>query len=538
LDKAKLIVIDRGTIFPSDTSGKALDAPLSRTQLANGSARFAIENGVLKLQAGQTVATMEGASPILDAIAALQFEAVYLRKTSLSVLLPDGRTETLLDVDGELINRRKTSLSLKGKGELRGQRVQFEITSGIPSDQRPGTTVPLKIAIKSALADVNFDGRAGFSGPTQIHGALEFSAPHIRQIARWFGSSWASGSGLRNLSGRAQLDWAGPAMAFNSATVLMDGNEATGTLHLKFADARPSIGGTLALGTLDLGRYFPSQSVALPGISNTAWTSLLASDLTLPLLQNFDVDLRLSANKVRLGTFQAGRSAAAINVSKGRMLADIGAFEFDGGHGTGQISADMSGPLPKIAVRGRLDDLDATRITTSLFGHPALGGKATLTADIASSGKTGDDLLVSSNGRMSVAIRNGGKFGVDLRNLANSAQKRAVEGWGNAGRGQTAFDELDAAFQVRAGTLVADDVKARAGDLATAFSGLIDVPTGRLNLSIRQVPALQAPVKPVSNIPNLSLQIFGPWSGPTSRNESASDRAADPGLGAVAPARL
>jgi uncharacterized protein involved in outer membrane biogenesis len=157
--------------------------------------------------------------------------------------------------------------------------------------------------------------------------------------------------------------------------VLIDGNEATGTLHLNFTAARPSIGGTLALKSLDLGRYFPSQTASLPGSTGSAWNCLLATDLSLPLLQHFDADLRLSADKVVLGRLQLGRSAATVMVSQGRMLADLGAFEFDGGRGSGQLSADMTGSMPRLTLRGRLEEVDAQRLSASMFGHSVLTGR-------------------------------------------------------------------------------------------------------------------------------------------------------------------
>jgi hypothetical protein len=539
LGASQLVMIERGTLFPSDTAGRALDSPLSQAQLAGGSGRFAIENGVLRIQAGQAANVSEGASPILDAVTGLRFDTLLLRQATVHVALPDGRIEVMTKIDGEIANRRKTSLSLAGKGDWRGQRVAFDVVIGIPADSRPGTTVPLKMSLKGGLLELAFEGRAGFVGPAQLQGAVDFGAPNIRQFARWFGAPWPPGNGLRNLSGRGQLEWAGPAVAFNRATFLMDDNEATGTLHLKFADVRPSIGGTLAMKTLDLGRYFPSQSLVFPGITSSTWSALLATDLSLPLAQYFDVDVRLSADKVKFGSFQLGRSAAAVNISQGRMLTDVGAFEFDGGRGSGHISADMSGATPKLSVRGRLDDIDAARATNSLFAHPILSGRATITTDITATGITGENLRASSSGRVNVAIRNGGRLGVDLRGLAGAAQKRAMDGWGNAGRGQTAFDEFDGTFLLRSGALLADDVKARSGELATIFTGSADLSANRLNVGVSQVPASAEPPKPTLNVPaSMALQIFGQWDKPTTRNDDERDRAAQPTSGALAPARM
>ena len=539
LAQSKLITLERGLLFPADAGGRAHETPLTKAQLASGNTHFVLENATLRIQAGQAVEISQNSSPLIEAVAAMQFETLALRKSTVHIFLPDGRVETLTELDGTIAQRRKSTLLIKGKGDLRGQRVKFDIASGVLADARPGTMAPLKISLQTGLLETTFDGRFGLVGPPQLHGAIEFTTSNVRQIARWFGSPWTAGTELKDLSGKGQLAWTGPAMAFNKGTFQLDGNQATGTLHLNFANTRPSLGGTLALKSLDLGRYLPSRAIAMPLIPANAWKSLLSTDLSLPLAQYFDVDLRISADKVLLGSLQLGRAAAAVTVSQGRMLADIGTFEFDGGRGNGQISADMSGTTPRLTLRGRLDDIDATRITSGLFGHPVLNGRATITTDIASTGRTGDDLMGASLGKLNIALRNGGRLGVDLRGLSTSAVKRAADGWGSAARGQTAFDTVDATFAVRAGTLVADDVNAKSGELTTAFSGQIDVPGNRLNISVVQLPSLPTPSKTSATPGNLSLQIFGPWGAPTIRNESTRERAADPARATDAsPARL
>ncbi|MEQ1611738.1 MAG: AsmA-like C-terminal region-containing protein [Hyphomicrobiaceae bacterium] len=542
LGQSKLLTIERGLLYPADSAGRALETPLTRPQLASGNTRFVLENATLRIQSGSLEAGEGNSAALIEAISAMQFESLSLRKATVHVLLPDGRTETMTDIDGEISHRRKATLFVKGKGDLRGQRVKFDLSSGLLTDARPGSTVPLKLSFQSSLIEASFEGRVGLVGPVQLQGSIEFTAQGIRQIARWFGSPWPAGNELRNLSGQGQLAWAGPAMAFNKGAFQLDGNQATGTLHLNFANARPSIGGTLALKSLDLGRYFPSRAAPLPLIAGNTWKNLLTTDLTLPLAQHFDVDLRISSDKVLLGNLQFGRAAAAVTVSQGRMLADIGAFEFDGGRGNGQISADMSGSIPKLTLRGRLDEIDATRISTSLFGHPVLTGRATITTDLASTGRTGDDLMASSQGKLNIAIRAGGRLGVDVRGLATSTQKRTADGWGSAGRGQTTFDTLDAVFAVRAGALIADNVSAKSGDITTAISGQIDMPTSRLNLSIVQSPTATSAVATPTATPAKSgptIQIFGPWSAPTVRNDGNRERAADPTRPADGgPARL
>ncbi len=527
LSSSGLVRIEHGTLFPADAAGRALTVPLSPSQIASGTARYALQNAQLRIQAGQQTIAVDPQSPIIDALSNLQFDTLLLRNATVHLLLPDGRSETISDIDGEISPRRKATLQIQGKGALRGQKISFESTVGIPADQRLGSTVPIKLSLKSTLLEVNLDGRVGFVGPPQVQGAVDFSTPHVRQLARWFGAAWPGGNGLRNLTGRGQLDWAGPAMAFNRANFAIDGNEANGTLNLRFTDTNPSIGGTLALKTLDLSKYFPFVSIAPTSGLKTVWNAVLGNDLSLPIIQKLDADIRISADKVVLGSHQIGRSAATVTVAKGILLADVGAIEFDGGRGTGQISADMSGAVPKFGMRGRLEELDTAKLTTTWFGHGVLTGRALLTMDLTSAAKIGDELLPVTNGRVSLAMRNGGKVGVDLLGLITATQKRAVEGWATYGRNQTSFDDLDAALSFRSGALVIDELKVTSGNSLTSLDGNVDLANSKINLKVKTTLMITAATATAEAPPTI-LQIFGLWVAPTIRNEATPDRAAVP----------
>lgn len=521
---SKLVTVERGSLYPAGPTGRALDLPLSRAQLDSGATRFVIENGSVRLSSGDGDIVAEQSSPLLDAISKLNFETIFLRKTALAVRLPDGHVETLTDVDGEVTQRRKSSLTLKGRGELRGQRVTIDATIGLVPDQRGVGGAPMKVAVKSAMLELAFDGRAVLTEPVHLSGAVEFKSPQLRALGRWFGMAWPAGTGLRNFTANGQMEWAGPALVVSRAVLGLDGNEATGTLNLNFAGARPFVGGTLALKSLDLGRYFPLPAAieaATPAAAPLPIaSSLRATDLSVPLAQHVDADLRISADKVVIGRLPLGRSAAAVTIANGRLLADVGAFEFEGGRGSGQFSTDMTGSIPRVTVRGRLDDVDAQRFSMALFGHPVLTGKGTFTADVASQGRTGEDLLAVSHGKISIDMRSGGRLGVDLRALANASQRQAVDGWGAASKGAFAFDEFSGLFSVRAGTLLADNVKALAGDSELTLHGQVDVPAARLNASLLQMAPAAKGAASSNGVPVLSLQIFGPWLKPSIRNET------------------
>jgi len=531
LAQLPMLAIERGSIYPVDPAGRAKLDNVSSDPLAGGTTRLMIEGASILVggdQSGIQGLGNAAPSPLLEALAGLQFEAATLRRASITVALPDGRAETLTEVDAEISHKRRISLSVKGSGVVRGQAVAFELTSALAADKSTNATVPLKLTLRNARLTAAFDGRAVLGPTPQLLGAIEFSIPNIRQAARWFGAAWPGGSGLRDVTGRGQLEWTAASLALNKAAFRMDDNDATGTLHFRFADARPSIGGTLALKVLDLSRYFPDTSLALSTVGK-AREALAAAEISLPLAQHFDADLRVSADRVKLGAVQLGRSAATLSLANGRLLADLGAFEFDGGRGSGQVAADFNGRLPRMTLRGKLEDVDLARASSAVWGHVVVAGRGTLTTDLTATGFNGRELVDSATGKATANVRGGGtRIGVDLAAVAIAAEKRAVEGWSAGARGQTPFDEIDARFNVNNGVLTAEDMRAGIKDEVMAITGTADLSTGRLNVTFTRgpLPQVRAGVTAPATRPEpvTKLRILGPWAAPIIRNEAFRGR--------------
>ncbi len=522
------LTIERGTIHTAEASGLASIAGVAT---AGRTARLIVDGASLRVegdQPGIQANATAALSPLLEAFSGLQFETATLRRSSVTITLPDGHSETFSDVEAEISHKRR-SVSVKGSAVVRGQSVTFETILAAPAEKRTGSTTPLKFTFKSQRLTASFDGRVVVGGTLQLLGAIDFSIPDIRQAARWLGAAWPAGTGLRDVAGRGQLEWTGAALALNKAVFKMDGNEATGALSFKFSDPRPSIGGTLALTALDLSRYFADTSRGLSA-GGKIYESFAEAEISLPLAQHFDADLRVSADRVKIGVIQLGRSAAALSLANGRLLADLGAVEFDGGRGSGQLIADVNGRVPRVTLRGRLEDVDLARATTALWGHAVATGRGTVTTDLTATGRSGRELVDAATGKAVANVRGSGtRLGVDLQALSAAAEKRALEGWRAGARGQTVFDEIDGRFSITNGVVLAEDLRANSKDEVTAISGTADLSTGRLNLTISRMPVAPkggiaaAAVKPPE--PISKMQISGPWAAPTIRSEALRNKA-------------
>lgn len=475
--------LERGTIAVGRAPG-AVEG--SHALPADGSGNLIIDSGVFQVGGGaadHTAAPTGSTAPLFGALKALNFEGLAIRRSTVNIVLPDGRIEKLSDVTAEVLANRKTTLVVRGTGNLRGQEVSFEITSAAAIDRNNGSRVPLKLRLKSELLDIVFDGQVGAVGALHLQGRIELSMSNVRRTARWLGGPWPSGSGLRDVFAKGDFDWQGQALSFDRATFRMDGNQATGTLALSFAGPRPALTGTLALQSLDLTPYTPS--VADGQISTIlAWARSNDGRLASPLGKQLDADIRVSAAQVLAGGMEFGRSAASLSLKQGRLLADIAEIGVDSGRASGQISADFSGEQPQLALRGRLEEIEASSASTALLGYSAVQGLSTITADVTAAGESISDLLDDVRGKITLSLQEGGRLGIDVKSLLAAAHKGDVEGWGAAIRGQTSVDELEAKLRVDKGVLASELVEATSGDSLMRAVGTISLRSRQMDLRL------------------------------------------------------
>jgi AsmA protein len=533
LAEAPSVTLERGTAYLVSPSGKGVLGEESTAALAGGTGRIVLEGAEFRI-GGKPASGWPGLAsgglppaPIIDAISRLGFEALVLRRTTLSLVLPGGRVEVLQDVGAEVSYRRRGSvLQASGTGQLRGQPVRFEVTASLANEKK-GTlrqTLPLKAVIKGANLDVTFDGVATTQARIALQGQAEVRIADFRRLARTFNSSWPPGDGLKDVRLKGDAKWNDGGIAVGKAQLSIGANEATGFLTLQLVGGRPQIAGNLAFKSLDL----PPLSAAAPAGVATAsmrlpWMSVGGPNS--PLIRLFDADLRLSSDKLSIDGVALGRAASAVIVKDGRMQADIAELDFNGGKGNGQVSLDHSGDRARWTLRGKLDGVDAGKTTVSVLGNGNLSGRASIVADLVAIGYSAEQLAQTASGKVTLVMAEGGRIGLDLRALLAAAQKREVEGWGASYRSPTTFDKLEARFSVRSGRIVTDRVEAMISDTPVSAVGTVSFPNSRFDCRIVMGAGLSPSGQPDA------LIMSGAVASPRIRSEAAG-QAATP----VAPA--
>jgi AsmA protein len=534
------VTLDRGTIFLLDHAVQRAAGSGETKRSTAGVAALVIDGGVFRIGGGHDPAaapaapSQDEASPLLDAVTAFGFEALSIQRSTLIVALPGGHTETFTDVSAEVSKSRSGTLAAKGNGSLRGQAVSFEAAVPGTIDTKPGHGAPLKLNVKSPHIEIVFEGSVALADTLQLEGHCKLTATDLRQTARWLGAPWPAGFGLRGLNIEGQLVWSGSGLAFDRAVFHMDGNEAIGALTVSLAGDRPAVTGTLALKSLDMTEYIAGQA-GVQGLASSSWAWLAGSEISMPLSKHFDADVRVSAGRLVAGNLEFGRSAAAVSLKEGQLVADFAELDLDGARGSGQLAADLTGPRPMLTMRGKLEDVDAGRATSMIFGHSALQGSATVVADLTATGEKVSDLVDTVSGKLAIGL-GGGRLGFDVKALVDAVQKQDTEGWTRAARGESSIDHLDAHLFLQNGVVSSERVQASTGETALAAIGTIDLPRKRLDVRVLVDTAfsLHAGNRTAGGPEILHLQ--GPWANPAIRRGTMpSNDAPEPAALALPP---
>lgn len=514
---APLVRVERGTVSLSDANGKPVPNSSAEAILKGGTGTLVLDQGTVQIAGPTSNSNGEESTlpvaPLADALAKLRGETLMLRRSTVSVTLPSGNVETLTSVDAIVSLKRKGVAAIRGSGSLRGQRVTFDITSGLQVERRADATdsVPLRAQIKSALLEVSFDGRMGVSNRLQFDGHSEVMLLGVRRVAQWFGAYWPQGPGPNNVSIKGQLAWSNRSLTFDRASTNIDGNEASGAWELALSQPRPVLGGTLAFNSLNLSPLVrESNTSAVRG--DGWWNSLLSTLFTVPLGGLLDADVRLSANRVLLDGADLGSSAATVSLRDGKLLADIAEMQVGNGRGAMQVRADLTSFRPRLSLRGKLDNVELGGLLKIADNRSVLQAPGTVVLDLTATGGTTADILRTASGRIMVKALDAGRVGLDLRRGLAMAAESDLEGWGTLSRGTTMFEAAEFKLIAREGVLFTEAAEIRNAEGIWAATGLINLAASRLDLRLTQVVAGQRAVSQPS-----VLELRGPWTHPTIR---------------------
>lgn len=327
-------------------------------------------------------------------------------------------------------------------------------------------------------------------------GTVALRHPGARRLARAMGEArlgdWL-GDGSLSLLGRAEV--ASARLALSGFELVAGGVRGGGDLSIGLA-APLSLTGRLAFETLDLPLPVPDgQPLPLAGLRDGSVALVItARQVTLgqAVLQAVEAELKLADGRLALPRLSAQWAG--------------GALELEGG-------IDLVQPTPSVQARAQLRNLT---VAGPLAGTPfdLAAGQVTLDAELAARGFGTAALLATLSGEGRLSVAQGVLAGFDLAAagaalLAPVAQADALSSLRTAlSRGASAFDRLEGAFRVDAGSLLFDPLTLAAESGTALLSGALDLAHGGIDLRAVLQPA------GAEALPEVGLRLTGQATAP------------------------
>lgn len=510
LDKNSGATLTGGMLGIAAPKGEALTAESSSALLKSGDAVLLLDEGELTVGAKAGNAGLASA-PLAQALQQGRFKALALRHSTVIAVLPNGHRERLTDATFQLIPSNDGAVDVKGEGFWRGQRSKFSLKSG--TVEKNGD-VPIQFSFSATLLDFAYNGTvklpvregeaSALQGPAVVH------LKDTEKLANALGTSWPIGTSVQDIRIEGPLRWQSDTLAFDQAKVRVGANDAEGTVSLKTAGGQGLISSTLAFDKLDVASYLPSGPTDRSVLAWQWWNKLVGT-LSQPAAPHINADIRLSAKTLSSGGHDFGQAAATVSMKDGKLSADIAEIALSSGRATGQISIDFNRYIPKLTLRGQLQDIATGPWLEMLAGKRYIEGQGRVIADLSSQGVSVHQIIGDLTGTVEFAVPENGAIGLSLVELNKAHEKpqqqSTKETLARVMRGSTVIKDLEAVLKVKDG--VANVVKASATHATGSVkaSGSFDLARQVYDFRMLSLAGNTTPAKPETPIDGKQAKV-------------------------------
>lgn len=447
--------------------------------------------------------TLVGAEIALDRVPLADFTSAALAAGARpgaypSIRLVDSRLQwggrSFEKVDAALVwPSAGRALSASGFGLLGDRRVQATLALTDPSALSRGVSSPFRARIEGGGALLVFDGDASFAQGPRLSGDLSARATSLRETLRWLGAPAPRRSSPLtgfSLTGRASADHEG--FAVSNAELNLEGGAFFGVGRLTLENGRPSIEATLDTDRLNLDPYVNGIAPALRD-DGGGWNP---KPIDLKPVTGYDLDLRLSADEIRLGDLRLGETAATISVAHDSLDVAIGeAAAYEGSVG-GRISLGRDRKGARISVEGALSGIDLHEALRRFVDRPVLTGTLTGELAVEGAGASMAAIIADLQGRAEAHLA-GGKFNaggkgraLTLAGLRGAMSVSAAQATISLERGVASTRDLSIVGEDATLALAGD---ARLVERDLKLQGTVRPPNGRWVLPVRLEGSFASP---------------------------------------------
>jgi AsmA protein len=434
-------------------------------------------------------------------------------------------SETVGDIDLSLawpsISR---SFAATGQFDWRGERVDGSISVSDFIAALSGERSGLKARISSAPLKIAFDGAVANRTSMLMEGTLTADTMSLRNAMRWTGQAPPGPGGFGRFALKARANVVGPSIALTNVNIELDGNTAEGVMTYS-NNGRQTLQATLAAGALDFTPYVATIRLLTSGARD--WNRQL---FDLNSLTSTDLDMRLSAAKVTVGSTRLGRTALGANLRAGALALSIGEAQMYGGIVKGSFGIARSDAVADVKAQFQFIDVDLQSCVSELFGVTKLSGRGNLSVALEASGNSPFGLAQSLDGTATLTGHDGAINGFNVEQLLKRLERRPLSGGGNFRSGSTPYDNMTVAVKFSEGVATTEEVRIEGPAARVTLTGTVSVPAREYDL--KGVASLtSAPNAPPGF--DLPFVVQGPWDDPLIFPEPESLIRRSPGAAAL-----
>jgi AsmA protein len=415
-------------------------------------------------------------------------------------------SETLDDIDLSLawpsISR---SFAATGQFDWRGERVDGSISVGDFVAALSGERSGLKARLASAPMKLAFDGSVANRTSAMMEGTLTIDSPSLRNALRWTGQPAPGSGGFGRFALKARANLVGASIALTNVNVELDGNVAEGVMTYA-NNGRQTLQATLAADALDFTPYISTFRLLASGARD--WNRQL---FDLNALSTTDLDMRLSAARVTVGSTKLGRTAFGANMRGGALALSVAEAQMYGGIVKGSFGVARSDAAADVRAQFQFTDVDLQACASELFGVTKLSGRGNLNVSLVASGSSPFGLAQSLNGTATLTGRDGAISGVNAEQLLKRLQRQPLSGGGNFRSGSTPFDTITLAVKFSDGVATTEDARVEGPAARLTLTGTASVPAREYDL--KGIASLVSAPSGASGF-DLPFVVQGPWDDP------------------------
>src|SRR3982075_184193 len=415
-------------------------------------------------------------------------------------------SESLGDIDLSLawpsISR---SFAATGQFDWRGERVDGSISVSDFVASLSGDRSGLKARLVSAPLKLAFDGTVANRTSAMMEGTLTVDSISLRNALQWSGQAPPGTGGFGRFALKARANVVGASIALTNVNAELDGNFAEGVMTYA-NNGRQTLQATLAADALDFTPYISTFRLLASGARD--WNRQM---FDLNSLSTTDLDMRLSAARVTVGSSRLGRTAFGANLRGGALALSVGEAQVYGGIAKGSFAVARSDAVADVRAQFQFTDVDLQSCASELFGITKLSGRGNLNVSLVASGSSPFGLAQSLDGTATLTGHDGEISGFNVEQLLKRLERRPLSGGGNFRSGSTPYDSLTVAVKFAEGIATAEDVRLEGPAARITLTGTTSVPQREYDM--KGVASLTSAQNAAPGF-DLPFVVQGPWDDP------------------------